>query len=87
MGASQNSYTLHTLLVELAATLPPVSPGLHALETLSTEIHRIVAERQELRSSGASHDVLEENRRVLADAHTRFSRALIQRYLPQSAAA
>ena len=74
-------------MMELAATLPRVKPDPQTLETLSSEIQRIVTERQELRSGGASPDVLEENRRVLAHAHALFSRLLIQQYLPQPATA
>jgi hypothetical protein len=64
-----------------------VNPGEHTLETIQAEIQRIVAERQELRAGGAPADALEENRRALADAQARFSRLLIQEYLPASAAA
>ena len=59
----------------------------HTVETLIEEIGRIVAERQELRASGAGHDLLEENRRRLATAQSRFSNLLIERYLPQAGAA
>jgi len=54
-----------------------------AVEALSHEIGRIVAERQELRSSGADAGILEANRRQLADAHAELSRLLIARYLPE----
>ena len=54
------------------------------VESLSEEIGRIVAERQELRASGASFDVLEENRRRLAKAQSRLSELLIARHLPRS---
>jgi hypothetical protein len=53
------------------------------VESLTSEIGRIVAERQELRSSGASFDVLEENRRLLARAQSELSELLIARYLPR----
>jgi len=59
----------------------------HTVETLTEEIGRIVAERQELRASDAGHDRLEENRRRLATAQSRLSNLLIERYLPQSGAA
>jgi hypothetical protein len=59
----------------------------HTVETLTEEIGRIVAERQELRASGAEHDHLEENRRRLATAQSRLSNLLIERYLPQAGAA
>jgi hypothetical protein len=55
------------------------------VESLSAEIQRLVSERQELRSNGASEAELEQNRRRLTDAQTRYSRLLIQRYLPQTA--
>jgi len=59
----------------------------HTVETLTEEIGRIVAERQELRASGAGHDRLEENRHRLATAQSRLSNLLIERYLPQAGAA
>ena len=59
----------------------------HTVETLTEEIGRIVAERQELRGSGAGRDRLEENRRHLATAQSRLSNLLIERYLPQAGAA
>jgi hypothetical protein len=52
------------------------------VESLTGEIGRIVAERQELRASGASFDVLEENRRRLAKAQSELSQLLIARHLP-----
>jgi hypothetical protein len=52
------------------------------VESLTAEIGRIVAERQELRASGAAFDVLEENRRRLAQAQSQLSQLLIARYLP-----
>ena len=54
------------------------------VESLTAEIGRIVAERQELRASRASFDVLEENRRRLAKAQSELSQLLIARYLPSS---
>ena len=62
-----------------------MNPGPHDLETLAAEIERIVAERQELRASGAGADELEQNRRMLAGANVLYSRLLIQRYLSQAA--
>ena len=63
-----------------------VEPGSMAqtVESLTAEIGRIVAERQELRAAGASFDVLEENRRRLAKAQSELSQLLIARYLPSS---
>jgi hypothetical protein len=52
----------------------------HTVETLTEEIGRIVAERQELRAAGAGQDALEENRRRLADSQNRLSHLLIARY-------
>ena len=54
----------------------------HTVETLTEEIGRIVAERQELRAAGAAPEVLEENRRRLTDAQSRLSQLLIERHLP-----
>ena len=54
------------------------------VESLTAEIGRIVAERQELRAGGANFDVLEENRRRLAQAQSKLSQLLIARHLPSS---
>ena len=54
----------------------------HSVESLTEEIGRIVAERQELRGAGASPELLEENRRRLAGAQSRLSVLLIERHLP-----
>jgi hypothetical protein len=54
------------------------------VESLTEEIGRIVAERQELRAAGADFDVLEENRRRLAKAQSDLSQLLIARHLPSS---
>jgi len=54
----------------------------HSVESLTEEIWRIVAERQDLRAAGASAEVLEENRRRLALAQSRLSVLLIERHLP-----
>ncbi|HEX4678600.1 MAG TPA: hypothetical protein VH210_05295 [Gaiellaceae bacterium] len=56
----------------------------HTVESLTDEIGRIVAERQDLRAAGASFDVLEENRRRLAKAQSELSQLLIARHLPSS---
>jgi hypothetical protein len=56
----------------------------HTVETLTAEIGRIVAERQDLRASGAGPSELEENRRHLATAQSELSLLLIQRHLPAS---
>ena len=59
----------------------------HTVETLTAEIGRIVAERQELRAAGASEDELEANRRLLAGAQSELSHLLIRRHLGETAAA
>lgn len=59
----------------------------HTVETVTTEISRIVAERQELRAAGAGFDALEENRRRLAAAQSELSQLLVDRHLPRSASA
>jgi len=59
----------------------------HTVESLTDEIGRIVAERQDLRAGEAPPDVLEANRRRLADAQAHLSQLLIARHLPQSSAA
>lgn len=58
----------------------------HTVETLTAEISRIVAERQDLRARAAGLDALEENRRRLAAAQNELSQLLIARHLPRSAA-
>jgi hypothetical protein len=55
------------------------------VESLTEEIGRIVAERQELRASAADFDALEENRRRLAKAQSELGRLLIARHLPSTA--
>ena len=65
----------------------PVNADNHTVETLVAEIGSIVAERQELRATGAGPSELEQNRRALAEAQARLSRLLIARHLPETAAA
>jgi len=67
--------------------MPAARAVTHTVETLTAEISRIVAERQELRATGASFEVLEENRRRLAAAQSALSQLLIDRHLPRSASA
>ncbi len=55
---------------------------LPTVEGLTEEIGRIVIERQELRAACAGEDLLEENRRRLADAQNQLSKLLLARYLP-----
>ena len=64
-----------------------MTEALQTIESLGAEIGRIVAERQELRAAGASHEVLEENRGRLAQAQAQLSRLLIERYAAKSEAA
>ena len=52
------------------------------VESLTEEITRLVAERQQLRAGGAERDALEANRRRLAAAQGRLSQLLIERHLP-----
>ena len=70
----------------MGATFMRVSPG-DTIDSVSAEIQRLVGERQELRIAGASADELEENRRAIARAQSRYSHLLIERYLPRSEAA
>ena len=51
------------------------------VESVTAEIGRIVAERQDLRAAGADFEALEENRRRLATAQSALSQLLIERYL------
>jgi hypothetical protein len=59
----------------------------HTVETLTAEIGRIVAERQELRAAGASAGELEQNRCLLARAQAELSQLLIERHLGHPAPA
>jgi hypothetical protein len=72
---------------DVGATLRRVSSGDHTIETITSEIQRIVTERQDLRGNGAPPEALEENRRLLTHAQSLFSHLLIQHHLPQPAAA
>jgi hypothetical protein len=56
------------------------------IEELRDRIAALVAQRQQLRSFGASSPLLEENRRQLAHSHQELSRALIESHLPAHAA-
>jgi len=55
------------------------------VESLETEIGRLVTERQALRDRCASPDELEDNRRRLAAAQSELSRLYIQRHLTRPA--
>ncbi len=59
----------------------------HTVESLTAEIGRIVATRQDLRAAAATSAELEENRRLLAAAQTELSLLLIERYLPAAGSA
>ena len=54
---------------------------------LSERIAALTAERQELRRTGASGEVLEENRKQLSRSQWALSHALIEQHLPGLAAA
>jgi hypothetical protein len=53
-----------------------------SVEMLTMRVAGLVAERQELRESGASQTALERNRIQLARAQWELSHALIDRHLP-----
>ena len=55
------------------------------VESLNVRISALCAERQSLRTSGASETDLERNRVEIARAQWELSHALIERYLPKSA--
>jgi hypothetical protein len=55
------------------------------VEELSAHIARLVAQRQQLRTSGASGAALEQNRRELARSQWELAHALIERHLPEFA--
>ena len=57
------------------------------VEELSERIAELAAERQQLRTTGASDEVLEENRRQLGRSQWALSHALIERHLPGLASA
>jgi hypothetical protein len=58
----------------------------HRVEELRDRISELVAQRQQLRSFGASGPLLEQNRLELARSQQELSRALIERHLPAHAA-
>jgi hypothetical protein len=63
-----------------------VKPESQSVETLQSELEKLVLERQHLRRSGAPPSELEENRRAIARGQHEFSLALIARYAHASAA-
>jgi hypothetical protein len=58
----------------------------HRLDELREQIATLVAQRQQLRTFGASGALLEQNRLQLARRHQELSHALIERHLPAHAA-
>jgi hypothetical protein len=61
--------------------------GAAEIEELSERIAALAAERQELRKTGASCEVLEENRVQLGRSQWALSEALIEQHLPDLASA
>jgi hypothetical protein len=57
------------------------------VDELSERIAALAAERQELRKTGASDEVLEQNRVELGRSQWALSQALIDQHLPGLAAA
>ena len=55
------------------------------VEVLRTRISEIVADRQQLRSSGATRASLEDNRLRLVHRQSELCRALIEQHLPGAA--
>jgi hypothetical protein len=53
-----------------------------SVETLTVQIAALVAERQELRVSGAAEAAIERNRLQIARAQWELAHALIDRHLP-----
>jgi hypothetical protein len=64
-----------------------MDPMQYSVQSLRTEIDRLVEERLELRRRGASDDELELNRRRLVRVQSRLSELLTKRHLPGPAAA
>jgi hypothetical protein len=56
-----------------------------SVEVLIVRIAELVAERQELRSAGASATAIERNRLQLARAQWELAHSLIDRHLPEPA--
>jgi hypothetical protein len=76
------------VMSEMSAALRPSSPsrfkrgpGKRTVEELTSVIEALAAERQELRSRGATASSLERNRVKLARAQWQLSHALIERHL------
>ena len=87
-GRSDKAHTSQKGFSDCGPTLAgAMDPLQHSVETIRTEIERLVAERQLLRESGADEGDLEFNRRRLVRAQAQLSRLLLQRHLPGPAAA
>jgi hypothetical protein len=76
------------VMSEMSVALRPLAPsrfkrgrGKRTVEELTSAIEALAAERQDLRSRGASAAALERNRVKLARAQWQLSHALIERYL------
>jgi hypothetical protein len=76
-----------TLLRPRAPTRARKNPARQSVEALSERHATLVAERQQLRSSGARQTALERNRRAIVRCQWDLSHALIERYLTAPAAA
>ena len=63
----------------------PIHTVSMTVESLNTRISALCAERQALRTNGASESDLERNRAEIARAQWQLSHALIERYLPKPA--
>ena len=61
-------------------------PTRESVESLTRRISTLTTERQALRTNSASETELERNRLQIARAQWELSYALIERYLPGSAA-
>jgi hypothetical protein len=64
-----------------------MDPVQYAVQSLRTEIDRLVVERQELRLQGVTGDELELNRRRIVRAQSQLTQLLMTRHLPGPAAA
>ena len=76
-GISRNSWSVETDTRNRAS----------GVEELSERISALAAERQQLRTAGASDEVLEENRVQLGRSQWALAHALIEQHLPGLAAA
>ena len=70
----------------MGATFMRVTPG-DTIDSVSAEIQRLVGTRAGDAQLLPLADELEENRRAIARAQSRYSHLLIERYLPRSEAA